>query len=84
MDNQIPLPVVPLHNPLSTDDEAVLDNILHVHSIVADVLARAKDCGMDVQNQIERNANHHLAATKFKQRFFPISLKPPPLPGGDT
>lgn len=76
MSEPLPLPVHPLHNPLTTDDEAVLDNVLAVHRVVSDVIERAHRCGMDVSQQQGRNAVHHQSATAFKAHFFPVGHRP--------
>lgn len=73
----LPIPTVPLHNPLSAEDEAVLDNIRTVLPVISDVIARAKDCGIDMTAHSERHANHENAVRKLKERFFPTTLRPP-------
>jgi hypothetical protein len=71
------LPVRPLHNPLTSEDEATLDAAIAKTAVHHDLIQRMKQAGMDVAEQENRNAMHHHVATTLKTMFFPPTMSPP-------
>jgi hypothetical protein len=72
------LPVRPLINPLSSEDEAVLESVMAKSAVVHDLTERMKACGIDVSQHQDRNSMHHHVASTMKQLFFPATLQIPP------
>jgi hypothetical protein len=70
----IKLPVMPLHNPLTADDEAALNYVLQRLPVVEDMLLRAMACGLDVGERGARHEMHAATAKAIKQHFFPDQL----------
>lgn len=71
------LPVRPLHNPLTSEDEVILQNVIERTAVHADLAARMKEAGLDVSDHENRNAVHHHVASTLKKLFFPTQLTPP-------
>lgn len=71
------MPVMPIVNPLTAEDHAILDQV-HERAIGhADVIARAKEAGLDLNEHEARNEMHLNLAKALKAQFFPTLLKPP-------
>jgi hypothetical protein len=70
------LPVRPLHNPLSAEDEAIINNALHRTTVHHDLIERMKQAGIDTSEQEARNAMHHHVASTLKKLFFPAGMVP--------
>lgn len=71
------LPVRPLHNPLTSEDEAAIDRTLEKTTIHHDLMQRMKEAGLEVGEHEARNAMHHHVASTLKRLFFPTHLSPP-------
>lgn len=71
------LPVRPLQNPLTTEDEATLDRAIEKTTVHHDLIQRAKEAGLEVGELEQRNAMHHHVASTLKRLFFPTHLTPP-------
>jgi hypothetical protein len=71
------LPVQPLINPLSSEDEAALHQVIERCSVVHDLIQRLKEVGIDVSQHEARNGMHRHVASTMKRLFFPDTLTPP-------
>jgi hypothetical protein len=71
---QVKLPVMPLHNPLTPEDEAMLNHVISRLPIIEDLLHRAALCGLDVAERGARHEMHKAIAGQIKKHFFPDQL----------
>jgi hypothetical protein len=71
------LPVRPLINPLTSEDESLLRSVLERHYAHADLIERAKQCGLDMSQQESRNQLHGQVAKAALELFFPTTIVPP-------
>lgn len=70
------LPVRPLHNPLSSEDEQIFHRAVQRTTVHHDLMERMKAAGIDVSEQEARNAMHHHVASTLKKLFFPDGMVP--------
>lgn len=70
------LPVRPLYNPLSAEDEAIINNAIQRTAVHDDLMRRMNEAGIDVSEQEARNAMHYHVASTLKNRFFPSGMVP--------
>jgi hypothetical protein len=75
-ENSIGLPVHPIINPLSAQDEEILDNAKQKNAAIADLIARANHVGIDVTQHAGRNQLHADTIDKLKEMFFPTTMTP--------
>ena len=73
--NQIP--VVPLVNPLTSDDLATLQQAVAKSKEHADIIARLQAAGVPVDDHAARNQMHSDVAQALIKQFFPTNLSPP-------
>ena len=70
------LPVRPLENPLGPNDEQALDFVLQRIAVGYDIIRRAQEAGLDLEQRLQQHQMHHRVALKLKERFFPPMLPP--------
>ncbi len=71
------LPAHTLTQPLSTEDEHILRQVLANTHQIAQVIDHAKALGLDTAQHEARAAMHHGFATTALERFFPVTMTPP-------
>lgn len=74
-ENQIP--IVPLVNPLTQEDQATLQQILQRAREHADVAQRLAAAGVPPTDHLQRNQMHTDVAQGLLDQFFPTQLTPP-------
>lgn len=70
----VKLPVKPLINPLTPDDESAIDSVLQRLPMIEDLIQRAAEVGLEVGPQAERHEMHKVIAQRLKTHFFPKEL----------
>jgi hypothetical protein len=72
----VKLPVNPLINPLTEQDRIAIEHVLARLPEIHDLLHRARECGLDVDDRFAKHEMHKVIATKLKEHFFPTQLPP--------
>lgn len=73
------LPVRPLINPLTSEDEALLRQVVQKTMAHADMIERMKQCGIPVSDHEDRNGMHRHVASEMIRLFFPPTITSPPV-----
>lgn len=72
----IDLKARPLINPLTPEDEIIIDKVIEQHHHLEDLISRCESCGLDMTKHRERHDMHKHVAHKLKEFFFPNQLPP--------
>lgn len=61
-------------NPLKPEDLSTLNSVIERAHKHADLLNKAKACGLPVDEHIDRNQAHIDLASNIKKQFFPTEI----------
>jgi len=70
------LPTIPVINPLTQEDLALLQEIVANAKTHRDLIARCQECGLSIDDKYARNEMHITVAQKIIDKFFPPKLAP--------